>query len=238
MLFENSFMQKQCGRLYGYICHDCSHALNANKTPALSLANGMWIGDVPQELSILTLPEKVLIAKYFPATYIVKLFPKKKGATQWSSSGLNSGVKGNVSTYKLNTEDIVGMIDPKIMPPPVKILASVIGVTIIGPKNIPELTMLGYFRVRRNYIREALKWLRAHNALYADVQISESRLDELPDDGVPDGIMESTRFSDDVGQLWRSMAGYVEEEEEDIQNTTQCAASVYTVCFNRTGIQL
>jgi hypothetical protein len=42
------------------------------KTPALSLANGMWIGEVPLELSVLTLPERILVAHYFPAAHIVK----------------------------------------------------------------------------------------------------------------------------------------------------------------------
>ena len=143
------------------------------KTPALSLANGMWIGDVPSELAILTLPERMLVAKYFPAAYIVKLSPKQKGASHWSSLGMNSGVRGNVATYKLNVEDIADIVDPKIMPPPAKILASVIGVIIIGPKNMPEHTMLGYFRVRRDCIRRGLKWLFDHNPLYADSQISE-----------------------------------------------------------------
>jgi hypothetical protein len=228
MLLETAVMQKIHGRLYGDICHDCSRTLNDNKAPTLSLANGMWIGDVPLELAVLTLPEKILVAKFFPAAYVVKLFPKQKGATHWLLAGLNSGVKGNMSTYKLNTEDIVDMVDPKIMPPPAKILASVIGVTIIGPRNIPERTMLGYFRVRRNCIRDALKWLQTHNPLYADIQISEPRLEELPDNGVPNEIMESAQHSDEVEHLWRSMAGYVDEEEGvvDDMDATRCVEGV------------
>jgi hypothetical protein len=103
----------------------------------------MWIGEVPPELSILTLLERVLMVKYFPAAYIVKLFPRQKGASHWSSSGLHSGVKGNVSTYKLNVEEIMDIVDPRIMPPPTKILASIIGVIIVGPKNMLERTMHG-----------------------------------------------------------------------------------------------
>jgi len=174
MLLEKAVMDREKGNLVGDVCHDCSRALGANKTPPLSLANGMWIGDVLHQLVILTLPEKMLVAKYFPAAYIVKLTPKQKGATHWSSSGMNSGVRGNVATYKLNTEDIGEMMDARIMPPAAKILASVIGVIIIGPKNMPERTMLGYFRVRRNCVREALRWLRGHNLLYADSDISEA----------------------------------------------------------------
>ena len=216
MLLERAVMDREKGRLQGDVCHDCLRALRNNKTPALSLANGMWIGDVPPELAILTLPEKVLVAKYFPAAYIVKLSPKQKGASHWSSSGKNSGVRGNVATYKLNVEDILDVVDPKIMPPPAKILASVIGVIIIGPKNMPERTMLGYFRVRRNCVREGLKWLFNHNPLYADSQISESRLAELPENGVPHKILEAARYSDDIDQLERSRAGYVNEDEDVI----------------------
>src|ERR1700723_3328480 len=71
-------------------------------------------------------------------TYIVKLTPKQKGATHWLSSGMNSGIQGNVAMYKLNTEDIIDTMDARIMPPAAKILASIIGVIIIGPKNMPE----------------------------------------------------------------------------------------------------
>ena len=201
MLLERAVMDREKGRLRGDICHDCSRALGNNKTPALSLANGMWIGDVPPELAILTLPEKMLVAKYFPAAYIVKLSPKQKGASHWSSSGMNSGVRGNVATYKLNVEDIMDVVDPKIMPPSAKILASVIGVIIIGPKNMPEHTMLGYFRVRRSCVREGLKWLFNHNPLYADSQLSESQLAELPENGVPREILEAARYSNDIDQL-------------------------------------
>ena len=201
MLLEKAVMVREKGVLQGDICHDCSRALGANKTPALSLANGMWIGDVPPQLAILTLPERVLVAKYFPAAYIVKLSPKQKGASHWPSSGLNSGVRGNVATYQLNVNDIADVVDPKVMPPPAKILASVIGVIIIGPKNMPERTMVGYFRVRRDCVCEALKWLFVHNHLYSDSEISESRLAELPENGIPDEILETARYSDDIDQL-------------------------------------
>ena len=70
------------GVLSGNICDSCTHALQRNKTPPLSLANGIWIGDVPSELSILTLPERILVARYFPAAYIHNL--KKRGGKRHS----------------------------------------------------------------------------------------------------------------------------------------------------------
>ena len=45
-----------------YLCNKCHKYLLMNKLPSLSLNNLMWIGDVPQELQGLTLPEEKLIA--------------------------------------------------------------------------------------------------------------------------------------------------------------------------------
>lgn len=89
----------------GNVCDSCAHVLQHNKTPPLSLANGTWIGDVPSELSILTLPEHILVARYFPATYIVKSYPQQK--MRWSAEGMQSALRGNMSTYRLNTDHIV-----------------------------------------------------------------------------------------------------------------------------------
>ena len=44
------------GVLSVIVCDSCMRLLQHNKTPPLSLANGTWIGDVPSELSVLTLP--------------------------------------------------------------------------------------------------------------------------------------------------------------------------------------
>ncbi|KAF8185392.1 hypothetical protein BJ912DRAFT_828050, partial [Pholiota molesta] len=45
------------------ICNECRVQLKNNRLPKFALANGMWIGEVPPELSNLTLPERMLIAK-------------------------------------------------------------------------------------------------------------------------------------------------------------------------------
>ncbi|KAH8977232.1 hypothetical protein EDB86DRAFT_2774286, partial [Lactarius hatsudake] len=124
------------------VCSSCVCDLKKDKTPSFSLANGMWIGEVPWTppplLNIFTLPKRILIAQYFPATYTVKLYPKKKGACNWSSAGMQSGLRGNVSTYHLNTNDIAHLTDMQKLLPSSPILAATIGVTFIGPKNLPE----------------------------------------------------------------------------------------------------
>jgi hypothetical protein len=213
------------------VCNECRINLEKPRLPRLALANGMWIGDVPFELKVLTLPEQILIARFFPAAYIVKMYPKRTAARS-----LNSGLKGNVSTYRLDTSEIADMIGGNVMPPPCKILASIIGVTLVGPKNIPERTMPGFLRVRRNRVRSALVWLKANNPVYANIVISEDRLSQLGNDGVPPEILEGMRYSDNVEDLERERAGYIPEDEEYQPNddcpsfeyeTGVCAAGMY-----------
>jgi hypothetical protein len=95
-------------------------------------------------------------------------------------------------------DEVADMVGGSIMPNPTRVLASMIGVTIIGPKNIKEKTMPGFLWVRRSRMREALVWLKANNPLYADVTISWERLETVIKHSIPDEILAATRYSDDV----------------------------------------
>jgi hypothetical protein len=110
---SSSLRTDASGQSIANVCTSCNVDLQHEKTPVLSLANGMWIGDVPLELKVLTLPERILVARYFPAAYIVKLYPRQKGARTWATTGLHSGLQGNVSMYRLNTDDIAKMTSRK-----------------------------------------------------------------------------------------------------------------------------
>jgi hypothetical protein len=193
----------------GSICHECLSSLRKGRVPRLALANGMWVGDVPFELTVLTLPERILIGRHFPAAHIVKLFPMQKGATS-----SNSGLRGNVSTYRLDMDEIVDMIDGNLMPHTSKILASTIGVTLVGPKNIPEKSLPGFLWVRRHRVRSTLVWLKANNPFFSNIIISEQRLSELAENGIPHEILGAMQFSDNVEEVDRERAGYVPEDEE------------------------
>ncbi|CAF4522281.1 unnamed protein product, partial [Didymodactylos carnosus] len=46
------------------ICPECRTALSKDKIPKFSPANNIWIGDVPEELKDLTIPEEKLISLY------------------------------------------------------------------------------------------------------------------------------------------------------------------------------
>ena len=78
LLSKSAVMETPTGHSQGAICKECLRNPRRNRLPRLAFANDMWIGEVPFELSVLTLPEQILIARHFPAANIVKLFPAKK----------------------------------------------------------------------------------------------------------------------------------------------------------------
>ena len=122
------------------LCYDCHLELERNRLPAFALANNMWISAIPDCLESLTLVKRLLIAKYFPTAYIVKLFPKQAGGTHWDSSQLYSGFKGCVSTYALDPKLVQSMIDGQLFPAPPIILSATVAVTFITPSGKPEFT--------------------------------------------------------------------------------------------------
>jgi len=197
------------------ICNECNTSLSKDKIPRFSLANGMWVGNVPSQLKNMTLPERVMIAKHFPSAYIIKLFPKKRGATAWDKNQMHRALKGNVSTYKMDPAQLAGMIDGQDMPHRAIVLSATIGVTFIRPTGGEEGTMPSMFRVRRWKVREALIWLKANNPLYADINISEDRLMELPEDGIPEELSATAKVSNDVAAVDRERESYVPDEEDE-----------------------
>jgi len=206
------------GPLTGRLCGACLKSLNNNEMPRFSLANDLWVGDIPHELAKLTLPERILIAKYYPVAYIVKLYPKQRGANAWDEKQLHRGLRGNVSTYKLDPQLIAETIcvsDPLEMPPPAKVLSATVGVTFIGPKGLTVKSMPQMLRVRRAAVRDALVCLKENNATYLDIKISEARLEELPEDGIPQEILSTTRHLDDISLVYREHDGYVPSQEEE-----------------------
>src|ERR1700677_203626 len=59
----------ECSR----VCPICVESLQKKKVPTLALANGLWIGKIPDELKDLTYAEQLLIARVRHNRCIVKV---------------------------------------------------------------------------------------------------------------------------------------------------------------------
>jgi hypothetical protein len=134
---------------------------------------------------------------------------------------LHHALRGNVATYPLNTKQIALLASSDVLPPSPTILATTIGVSFIGPKNLPQRNLPPFLRVNRTRVRVALEWLKVNNPLYADIAISQRNLDALPANGIPQEILSLVKFSDDTRLLAEEMDGYVPsdcvEENGDLE---------------------
>ena len=153
MLLAPDGIIHQEGRSIANVCRECLSDLKkvSSLPPKFSLANNLWIGEVPMELSTLTFPEQLLIAHLYPRVYVFKLFPKSGGG---SVDGLQRGMRGNVSTYELNTGAVEAMVEGRLMPRTPAILSSLIAITYIGIGRIQKNWIHSTFRVRRYTLLE------------------------------------------------------------------------------------
>lgn len=195
MLLEPRGVFFRHNREYGHFCQRCVKSLRENHTPKFSLANNMWIGDIPFELQVLTVPERLLISLYYPAVYVYQLFPKT--FHQGRSGFYNKKLCGNVSTYRLAPQRMADLACGNLMPRKPDVLASLVSVTLVGRNRYPERTLKGMFQLRRSRILAALMWLKANNPFYHDIHIDTEALECIPEGEVPDSISTNIRIMDD-----------------------------------------
>ncbi|KAJ4474707.1 hypothetical protein C8J55DRAFT_562532 [Lentinula edodes] len=168
----------------------------------------MWVGKVPHALKILTLAERILVSRYISAAYVVKLHPKKASGPI-PGNQLSSGLTGNVSTFKLDTQGIAGLMVDGQLPFHPRVLAATILVTFVGAHNMPMHVLRPLASVNRERVAAALRWLIANSPISADIEVSDENLALLPEDGMPVEVLANVKWSDNTSVLNQERAGYV-----------------------------
>ncbi|KAG8764488.1 hypothetical protein FRC12_008073 [Ceratobasidium sp. 428] len=217
-LLEEEGCRQTGDRITVNVCQECWDALTeeTNHPPKFSLANNMWIGPVPWQLLCLTLAEQLLVARVYPRVFIVKLFPRDKSRFGLNNDQLQSALRGNVTSFELNSDAIADMIKGNLMPQRPAILASVLSVTFIGKGKVLNPAALQMFCVRRVMVGDALLWLKNNNQkYYGDIDIQSSRLEELPPNGVPEVITINIRYEEDDTMIGAELGGYVPDSYID-----------------------
>lgn len=151
------------------ICTPCLTSLRKHKMPKNALARGLWVGQVPEELSCLTFAEKLLVARVRTNRYIVRV-----------SSGLHK-MSGNAIAYSMPVAKVY-----KELPPPREEFDEVLAFIFTAPvqptseklKKIPLL-------VSHKRVYRALRWLKLNNIHYADLTISKKNLETYEDNQIP-----------------------------------------------------
>lgn len=151
-------------------CESCRQSVVSGKIPKNALANGMWLGAVPQVLKDLRFVEKLLVARV----------RRTRCYTRVTASGL-SKMKAHVIAFEAPIERVYDML-----PPPIEDLDDVLAVLFTGScKPTPEDLKRTPLLVRRKAVMAALEWLRLNHTDYKDVGISLSNLNSYPEDTPP-----------------------------------------------------
>ena len=170
------------------VCTDCWSSLSKEKIPKFSAANKVWIGDIPKELQGLTIPEQRLIAMYRHNSCIIKL-----QSPFHSTAAAQSAIKGNCISFP---QDVVNIAIT--LPLEQHDLCESLKIIFIGC-HAPQRNQLKHIRtVRKKRVSSALKWLKRNNPLYRSIEISQSIIDQLPEDHVPDCLWATMQISTDV----------------------------------------
>ena len=192
-----------------HVCHECVSFLEKKVMPPMALANGLWVGNVPKELSDLTFVERLLVSRVRSNRCIVHVL---KGG--WK-------MRANAIMFPTPIPKLCN-----ILPPPIEELDEVIAFMFTGvaqptAEDMKRTPMLA----RRRYISVALEWLKINHSDYSNVQISQENLKLYPEEGPP--VMVDYRTS--IVNKHKESTSVFDIEEEDGVYEGKCPFVVHGI---------
>ena len=151
------------------VCPICAESLDKKKMPTLALANGLWVGEIPDELKDLTYAEQLLIARVRHNRCIVKV------------SSCMFKMRANAISFSNPMPKIYN-----VLPPPIEEMDEVLAFIYTGPcKPTTADFQRTPLLVRRLKVSKALLWLKLNHVDCYDCEISEENLASYPEEGPP-----------------------------------------------------
>lgn len=130
-----------------FLCKSCARFIWDGKLPKYSLANGLWIGEVPEVLNNLTWVERHLVARVRINSYVVQMRSR------------HLKIKGNVIAFSNPTAKIYNTL-----PIPLADLDQVLAIVFVGPAEPSEQQLQkSPLLVRWNTVGLALEWLKRNH---------------------------------------------------------------------------
>ena len=201
--YKGAVLDYSCNR----ICNTCRVSICNGKIPCISLANNLWIGKVPEDLSSLKNVEKMLISRVRHTCAYVKV-----------ASGMQK-MKANIIAFESPVPKIYS-----ILPAPRNDLDDVLAILFTGPKKpTPEDFAWTPFLVRQNAVIKALEWLKLNHADYADIEISHVNMKTYEENAPPVSVeyQESTSYKVPEG------TSVFDQEEKDGTEEGDCVFTVH-----------
>lgn len=156
------------------LCIPCFNDLRHDRTPPLSIANHNYLGKVPEELKDLTVVEEAMIARCRAKCWVVQLREEDR---ELSMPDTQRGMKGHVIIYPQRPSELAN-----VLPSSLEDYTTFMCVIFVGSKPPTDEWLQKKAKplvVRREKVRRALMWLKAHNPHYKDIRINHDMLDRL-----------------------------------------------------------
>lgn len=149
---------------------DCAENVLGRKITKNSLANGLWLGEVPIVLTELTFAEQLLIARIRINRFAVKV-----------ESGMYK-TKCNIIAFENPVPQIYDTL-----PPPTSDIEETFAVMFIKskPPSEQDFSEVPVYNVQRDKVQKALEWLKLNHVDYENVFISHDILKQYPENGSP-----------------------------------------------------
>ncbi|KAG8794620.1 hypothetical protein FRC12_023118 [Ceratobasidium sp. 428] len=98
--------------------------------------------------------------------FLIKLFPRDKSQRHLPWDQVQTGLRGNIVGFELNSTAIADMISGNLMPQKPEMLASTLSITFVGRGKLRDPDMLNMLSVRQDALSAALKWLKTNSPKY------------------------------------------------------------------------
>ena len=164
-------------------CWSCIHCTTGPKMPPFAIANGNDFGERPEIFKILTLTEQALLGKIRNIMYAITL---RDGAGRKSFNGL----KGNVIAFPQHSYKVHNELPLKLTELPDIFQVVFLGTSVSGLKDGMFKNVLS---VNKKRIEEAIDHLIGSGM---DVVKSKDNLSALPDDDIPQIILDNVNMLD------------------------------------------
>lgn len=162
------------------VCISCVRSLQKNQVPLLALANGLWIGEIPDQLKGLTWMEQRLIAKVI-----------YNNCLAWVYTGAQK-MRANAISHAIPISKVYDILPSKREE--CEELLAVVYISPFAPKE-GEYKHTPFI-VRHNKVCETLEWLRLNHVDYCNIEISKENLAVYDEDKIPVKVIYQKSDSD------------------------------------------
>lgn len=216
------------------ICSECLSSLCSQKIPRFALANKLYRGRLPDNITDLTWVEEMVCSLYRNTAHVTRLY----GSTDPSQPTV---FHGNTCAHEMNIVSTA-----QVLPRTPSDINDMLSVVFIGSRKPSSEALSHIFRVRKSKVLAFLQWLKHYNQLYTHIPIDLNIVHLYPEDGVIPGLHDriihdadldpDAVFSDETAGFASHPAGVFITSNENMNTDCSDNCSTAIAMVERMGV--